>query len=72
MSEHVEIQDWELTNVGVRMRCPACDIPAYLVHDVAEDGEVDPSVDCRLCSFHEHVVLEDWNHGPIVFEDEEE
>lgn len=47
----------------IRVRCPVCLTFGTLNHEVASNGEVNPSLMCGVegCDFHEHVTLEGWN-----------
>jgi len=42
--------------------CPGCGrICSLFDHEIADDGEVSPSLDCPFdCEFHDHAVLEGW------------
>lgn len=43
------------------MACPQCGYVASLRdHTINALGEVDPSVDCPNCDFHNYVTLNDW------------
>lgn len=47
--------------------CPKCGQLAVLIdHDIADDGEVSPSVVCPNdgCTFHEYVRLDGWRGVP--------
>lgn len=59
--------DWKRENlhngtVEVRVRCPNCGRWSYLDHEIEQDGNVNPSVECPRdgCGFHESVALEGW------------
>lgn len=54
--------NWRKFRKGAIIRCPQCEREAPLDHTIHADGTVEPSVECPFegCSFHEHVVLENW------------
>lgn len=42
--------------------CPGCGLKMQLkTHAISDDGVVTPSVVCRVCDFHEYVLLSDWS-----------
>lgn len=47
--------------------CPGCGkLASLLKHDIADDGVVDPSMNCPndACDFHDYVTLLDWKPYP--------
>ena len=51
--------------VTAKIACPNCGYKAFLDHDIAEDGTVNPSVVCPFngCSFHQWIILEGWHES---------
>lgn len=49
------------------IQCPGCDenLLGNSSHGVDINGNVNASVVCPHCEFHNYVVLEDWNSGVI-------
>lgn len=42
--------------------CPGCGMRMQLkTHTVSADGVVTPSVVCRICNFHDYILLSDWS-----------
>ncbi len=50
---------------AVWIGCPACGQNALLDHGVDENGDVNPSLVCDNCGYHEYVHLVDWDGGWI-------
>ena len=52
---------WAVSQVGVSITCPKCKTRAYLDdHTVHDDGNVEPSIVCGACGWHEYAVLVGW------------
>ena len=58
---------WTVGEASPTVSCPKCQALHHLDHKVAAGGELDPSVVCTRCEFHEWARLLDWTHGEKDF-----
>ena len=55
---------WTSSGAVVFVDCPGCAVRLRLVDPtVSATGDVDPSLDCPACEYHEWVRLEGWDDG---------
>lgn len=64
----IKKENWE--DLGLRLpviTCPGCgqSLLGTSSHGITKDGEVNNSVVCPSCVFHEYVTLEGWTGGEI-------
>lgn len=52
---------------GPTISCPKCQALHGLDHKISADGELDPSVVCTRCDFHEYARLLGWTYGEKDF-----
>lgn len=52
---------WWDSGARICIKCPECDLIAGLDHEVKENGNVEPSLDCPSCNFHRYVRLLNWS-----------
>jgi hypothetical protein len=57
-------RDWQPVLVFL---CPGCEVKVELQHLVRPGGEVDPSVECPNCTFHEYLFLSGWGDVEMDF-----
>jgi hypothetical protein len=60
MAVEIPETDWLTDPMGVFVVCPECRTTLRLDHDVDADGNVTPSLDCPLCTFHDTARLVAW------------
>jgi len=58
--EFIPRKDWLKIGPSVIVTCPQCRKKAALDHTIEEDGDVNPSLICPFCGYHNWVKLEDW------------
>ena len=63
MTERAVVHSWRRWEHGVIVRCPQCENECPLDHTVDAKGNVDPSLNCPNCPYHETVRLVGWVHG---------
>ena len=51
---------WKHFGKTVMVRCLSCSLVAMLDHEIADDGTVNPSLDCPQCDFHDFVKLDEY------------
>lgn len=61
MRQVIAKDKWKKDAFGVWVTCPGCKLTARLDHDVSATGEVNPSLDCPECPYHEFVTLAGWD-----------
>jgi hypothetical protein len=54
------ISRWRRAYGAVQVVCPGCGAELPLNHEVADSGDVNPSLDCPLCDYHRYVTLAGW------------